>query len=261
MSTIGAAATGKLGPLERHTRTYRPLVHVETADSPKRFCQSRPCVDGMHAVAESTASLDEELAGTHNVLLLAPTLDEDDGEACSRLLSIAPPDRADVLCVTFNQTPDARLEQWRADGGPTEPANLGFVVVGDGVRSAAAASPASIGPPGDDLGPTVVSVSSPADLTGIGIKLGDFFSDWDDDGNQLLLCFHTLTTFLQYADLRTVYRFVHVLTGRVWSAGGVAHYHLDPSAHDERTVNSLAGLFDAVVERAGDATWQVKRRR
>lgn len=215
----------------------------------------------MHAVAESAATLGEELAGAHNVLLLAPSLGDEDSEACSSLLSLAPADRTNVLCVTFNQTPDARIEHWRADGGPTEPANLGFVVVGEGVRSAAAAGPAAEGPPGDDLGPTVVSVSSPADLTGIGIKLGDFFSDWADDGNRLLLCFHTLTTFLQYAELRTVYRFIHVLTGRVRSAGGVAHYHLDPSAHDEQTVNSLLGLFDAAVERDDDGTWQVKRRR
>lgn len=215
----------------------------------------------MHAVAESTASLGEELAGSNNVLLLAAALGESDGEACSGLLSTVPPDRADVLCVTFNQTPDARLEQWRTSGGPTAPANLGFVVVGEGVRSAAAAPPPSDDATGDDLGPTVVSVSSPADLTGIGIKLGDFFADWEDDGNQLFLCFHTLTTFLQYADLRTVYRFVHVLTGRVRSAGGVAHYHLDPTAHDERTVNSLAGLFDAVVERGDGGSWRVKRRR
>lgn len=214
----------------------------------------------MHAVAESTASLGEEVAGTCNVLLLAPTLGDADAEACSRLLSFSPPARGDVLCVTFNQTPDDRLERWRTHGGPTDPANLGFVVVGEGVRSAAAASPTG-GGLGDDLGPTVVSVSSPADLTGIGIKLGNFFTDWEGDGNQLLLCFHTLSTFLQYADLRTVYRFVHVLTGRVRAAGGVAHFHLDPSAHDERTINSLAGLFDAVVESADDGTWQVKRRR
>lgn len=215
----------------------------------------------MRAVTESAASLGEELAGAPNVLLKAPALGDEDGQACSSLLSAVPQDEADVLCVTFNQTPDARLEHWRASGGPTDPANLGFVVVGEGVRSAAAAEPFATMPAGDDLGPTVVSVSSPADLTGIGIKLGNFFSDWADDGNQLLLCFHTLTTFLQYADLRTVYRFVHVLTGRIRANGGRAHYHLDPSAHDERTVNSLLALFDAVVERDVDGSWQVTSRR
>lgn len=214
----------------------------------------------MRAVAQSASSLGEELAGTHNVLLLAPALGDEDVDACSSLLSFAPPDRSDVLCVTFNQTPDARLEHWRSAGGPTDPANLGFVVIGERVRSATAAvQGADVAPEG--LGPSVVSVSSPGDLTGLGIELGNYLSDWDDDGNRLLLCFHTLTTFLQYADLRSVYRFVHVLTGRIREAGGVGHYHLDPTAHDEQTVNTLLGLFDAVVEPDERGTWQVRRRR
>lgn len=215
----------------------------------------------MRAAAEPTASLGEALAGAHNVLVLAGPLDEADGSACSSLLSAVPEDRADVLCVTFHQTPDARIEHWRATGGPTQPADLGFVVVGDGVRSATAAAQAAETPAAEGLGPTIATVSSPADLTGIGIELGNFFSDWAGDGNRLVLCFHTLTTFLQFADLETVYRFVHVLAGRVRSSGGLAHYHLDPSAHDERSVNTLLSLFDAAVQPDSNGTWDVKRRR
>lgn len=214
----------------------------------------------MRAVAETASSIVGELGGANTVLLLTPPLGEGDGDACSSLLSGVPAEDANVLSVTFNQSPDTRIERWRATDGPADPANLGFVVVGDGVRSAAAAHPVG-GPEPEDFGPTVVSVSSPADLTGIGIKLGNFFEEWADDTNDLLLCFHTLTTFLQYADLRSVYRFVHVLTGRIRSAGGMAHFHLDPAAHDERTVNTLLGLFDAVVEQDESGVWEVKRRR
>lgn len=215
----------------------------------------------MRAVAGSPSSLVEELAGTHNVLLLAPPLGDEDGDACSRLLWDAPGDEVNVLSVTFNESPDARIERWRAADEPTNSANLGFIVVGDSVRSTAATRPAGDGPGPDDLGPTITSVSSPADLTGIGIELGNFFGDWADDARELRLCFHTLTTFLQYADLRSVYRFVHVLTGRVRAVGGVAHYHLDPTAHDQQTVNSLLGLVDAVVERDSSGHWEVRRRR
>ena len=215
----------------------------------------------MHAVADSASSLVEELAGAENVLLLSPTLEEGEGAACSRLLAAGPEGRTDVLSVTFNQSPDARLERWQSEGGPTAPANLGFLVVGENVRSAAAIHGAEGGPGLDEVGPTVVSVSSPGDLTGIGIKLGEFFEAWADDGNELALCFHTLTTFLQYAELRSVYQFVHVLTGRVRSAGGTAHYHLDPTAHEPRTVNTLTTLFDAAVEREGGGNWTVRRRR
>lgn len=215
----------------------------------------------MRAVAGSPASLAEELAGTHNVLLLAPPLGDEDGDACRSLLWGPPATDLNVLSVTFNQSPDARIERWRAADELTHSANLGFVVVGDGVRSTAAAQAPLEGPDTDDLGPTITSVSSPADLTGIGIEIGHFFEEWGGDGRELRLCFHTLTTFLQYADLRTVYQFLHVLTGRVRTNGGLAHYHLDPTAHDQRTVNSLLGLVDAVVERGANGDWEVRRRR
>lgn len=215
----------------------------------------------MRAVAESASTLGDELAGAHNVLLLASPMGSSDSDACSSLVSGDSPAGVDVLSVTFNQTPDARIEQWRTADGPTDPANLGFIVVGERVRSATDARPSSEGPDLDGLGPTIASVSSPGDLTGIGIELGNFFEEWADDGNELRLCFHTLTTLLQYADLRSVYRFVHALTGRVRSARGVAHYHLDPAAHDERTVNTLLALFDAVAEHGPEGDWVVRRRR
>lgn len=214
----------------------------------------------MRAVADTASSMVEEFAEANAVLVLTPPLGEGDGAACSSLLSGTPGDETNVLSVTFNQSPDTRMEQWRNTGGPVDPANLGFVVVGDGVRSAAVATP-GVGREPEELGPTVVSVSSPADLTGIGIKLGNFFEDWAGDSNDLRLCFHTLTTLLQYADLRSVYQFVHVLTGRVRTVGGLAHFHLDPAAHDERTVNTLLGLFDGVVEPDAHGSWEVKRRR
>lgn len=215
----------------------------------------------MRAVAETPDSMVGEVAGAGNVLLMSPPLTDGDGEACSSFLTAVPAERADVLSVTFNQSPDARLERWRTGNGPGDAANLGFVVVGDGVRSAAAAQPAGGGPELEAPGPTVLSVSSPGDLTGIGIKLGQLFDDWADDGNELLLCFHTLTTLLQYAEFKSVYEFVHVLTGQIRSRGGLAHYHLDPTAHDQRTVNRLQGLFDAVVEQDEAGAWEVKRRR
>lgn len=214
----------------------------------------------MHAVADSASSMVGELAEARNVLLLSSPLEPGDGDACSSLLSAVPDERADVLSVTFNKPPDARMEHWQTSGGPVAPASLGFLVVGENVRSAAVQG-VDGGPGIDDVGPKVRSVSTPGDLTGIGIKLSEFFDEWADDGNDLALCFHTLTTFLQYADLRSVYQFVHVLTGRVRARDGRAHYHLDPTAHDRRTVNTLSALFDAVVEREADGEWIVRRRR
>ena len=50
-----------------------------------------------------------------------------------------------------------------------------------------------------------------------------------------------------FRSLQRAFRFLHVVTGRVKTAGGVGHYHLDPEAHDRQTLATLKGLFDAVV--------------
>jgi hypothetical protein len=63
-----------------------------------------------------------------------------------------------------------------------------------------------------------------------------------------LLCFHSLTTLLQYADPQRTFRFVHTLGSRARSCGVIAHYHLDPAAHDAPTVATLEPLFDVVVD-------------
>lgn len=215
----------------------------------------------MRAVVETTEDVVDQLRGAHNVLVQAPSLERAGSEACTRLLSVASPSSTDVLSVTFNRSPDDRLEEWRALDGPHDAANLGFVVVGDQLRSAAASGPSSAPATPEPGGPTVVSVSSPGDLTGIGLRLGDLLEGWADDDHRLVVCFDSLTTFLQYADLRSVFTFLHVLAGRVTDAGGLAHYHLDPAAHDDATVHALLELVDASVALDDDGRWRVSRRR
>ena len=214
----------------------------------------------MRAVVETADDLVDQLRGATNVMLLAPPLERAAGEACSRLLSVAAPASTDVLSVTFNRSPDDRLEAWRTLDGPHDAANLGFVVVGDQLRSAAPGA-GSAAPSPDLHGPTVVTVSSPGDLTGIGIRLADLLERWGEEDHRLVLCFDSLTTFLQYADLRSVFTFLHVLAGRVTDAGGLAHYHLDPTAHDDATVHALLELVDAAVTLDEDGRWRVRRRR
>jgi KaiC/GvpD/RAD55 family RecA-like ATPase len=91
--------------------------------------------------------------------------------------------------------------------------------------------------------------SSPVDMTGIGIKLSEFLqSFYGDRGitrNRVML--HSLSTLLMYSDLQTVFRFLHVFTGRIQSVDGLGVFAIDADAHDERTMNTLKQLFDGVV--------------
>ncbi|WP_423751517.1 RAD55 family ATPase [Salinirarus marinus] len=91
--------------------------------------------------------------------------------------------------------------------------------------------------------------SSPEDMTGIGIQfselLQEFYEERNIERNRILL--HSLSTLLMYSDLQTVFRFLHVFTGRVQSADGVGLYTIDSTAHDERTLNTLKQLFDGII--------------
>lgn len=191
-----------------------------------------------------------------SVLLLAPSLDAATDDACFDLLSPAPPRDQDVLWVTYTRSPDACIEDWLARAGE-RPANLQFVSVGETTRSASASSPTGPAPGGGDE--FVETLTSPGDLTGLGITLSEVLERWEGDGNPVVACFDSLTALLQYADLQTVYKFLHVLTGRFDAAGATAHFHLDPDACDQQTVSTLTSLFDTVIERDDDG-WTVRSR-
>jgi len=96
-------------------------------------------------------------------------------------------------------------------------------------------------------------VSSPGDLTGVGIELTGILREWHHDSvADPRVGLHSLSTLLMYADVKRVYQFLHVVTTRIASIDGVGVYTLDVtaggSAHD-----ALKQLFDAMVEvRSGE---------
>lgn len=213
----------------------------------------------MSRVGRHRSTIHDELGAGANVLLLAPTMDPVGEEACGRLLDVPSADGLVYLSVTLSQGPDDRLNVWRSHVSKEPPRRSGFVTAGDQIRSGAAfdgGTPSDVGP--DDA--RIESVSSPADLTGLGMKISDLLEDLADGTQQIVVCFHTLTILLQYADLQKAFRFLHVLTGRMSAVGAIAHYHMDPSIHDERERNTLTTLFDAVMELDDESEWQLHTR-
>lgn len=192
-----------------------------------------------------------------NVLLLVPSMGTDGDAVCHQLLLPVSPEEVEVLYVSLTRSPDDRLESWRTHIGGSLPANTGIISVGEGARSAAGAAGTVTGP---FSGPVrVESVSSPSDLTGLGIGMSEILEDWATSDHQSVVCFDSLTTLLQYADLQRVFRFLHVATARCESVDALAHFHLDPGAHDEKTLNTLLSLFDTLIEYE-DGAWTVRNR-
>jgi len=183
-----------------------------------------------------------ELGDARNVLLSAPSMSGDERGVCTDLLFGADPVETSVLWVTFRRDPGACLDQWTATTGD-RPLNAAVIAVGD------------VGTVDADWA-DVESVSSASDLTGLGIEIGEFLSDWE--GN-VVVCFDSLTAMLQYVEVETAYEFLHAVTGQLYAADARAHFHVDPNAHDTQTVDSIASLFDAVVE-LGDGEPTVRKR-
>lgn len=107
-----------------------------------------------------------------------------------------------------------------------------------------------------DVRPTrLLTVSGPDDLTGIGMRYSKLYQELHDDGvDRVRTLVHSASTLLMFAELKTVSRFVHTITGRIDAVDGLGAVLVDPSIHDERTVNTLGGFCDGRVdvrERAG----------
>ncbi len=51
-----------------------------------------------------------------------------------------------------------------------------------------------------------------------------------------------------YSNLQTVFRFLHVFTGRVQSAEALGLFIVDSTAHDNQTMSTLRQLFDGEIE-------------
>jgi KaiC/GvpD/RAD55 family RecA-like ATPase len=103
-------------------------------------------------------------------------------------------------------------------------------------------------------------VSSPADLTGIGIGVSEQLRRFaETEYRRTRVGFYSLSTLLMYAELETVFRFLHVLTGRIESIEGLGMFAIDPTTHDRSTINTLKQLYDGMIElRAESDTREVR---
>jgi len=147
-------------------------------------------------------------------------------EVCTSLLTdgVGTPN---VLFVSFTRQPGACVDQLEE----TEASDVGVVMVGESGTA-------------DRADVAVETVPTPSDLTGLGIEIGPFLSEWDVP---VTVCFDSVTAMLQYVDFETACEFLHAITGQVHAAGARAHFHVDPGAHDEQAIAGITALFEASV--------------
>lgn len=100
---------------------------------------------------------------------------------------------------------------------------------------------------GHEPGWTRRFASDPGDLTGIGIGLTEFMREFHREERDAVVGLHSLSTILMYADLRRVFQFLHVITGRISNTGFTGGFVLD-GATDEEDTAILRQPFDAMLE-------------
>lgn len=93
-------------------------------------------------------------------------------------------------------------------------------------------------------------VNSPEDLTAIGIKISQFFEEFFIMKKIPKIQLHivSLSTFLMYSNIQTVFRFLHVLTGRIKMADAIGIYVIDSEMHDPHILTAIKLLCDCMIE-------------
>ena len=183
-------------------------------------------------------------AKSGNFLMLAPAMSDEKSEQCHDLLSGGSPEDIDLLRIVYHRSPDRLVDEW-ADRVGDQPANTVILSVDDRAQSG------SIGGEklsGEADGTVEVLAANPNDLTGLGMELNNALTALSETGNDVYVCFDSVTAMLQFVDTESAYKFLHMLTGQFHKVDAVAHFHIDPSAHDEQTISRIKTTFDDLIE-------------
>jgi hypothetical protein len=231
-------STGSLPGVTDDTDT----TSADRADDPE---------DGFGPDAKTEAII--ELVGdARNLLVMGPLHTPAEYDLCTNLLVPDEDAPEQLLLVTFDESPDERLNVFRGQLGSL-PDTVGILNVGDATRSG---SPDIVSTTGTD-GIRVRNVRDATDVQRMGLTTNKYLSEWEE--GETVLCFHSLTALLRAVDSESVFRFLNVLLGRVRSGDICAHYHVDPDAHDEQTLETYRPLFDETIRYREDGSVEIDR--
>jgi hypothetical protein len=200
-----------------------------------------------------TAAILELIGDAQNLLVMGPLHTPADYDLCTDLLAAQDDPPEQLLLVTFEESPDERLNVLEGHLGSL-PDSIGILNVGDATRSGSQDIVSATGTGGI----RVRNVRDATDIQRIGLGINKYLSEWDE-GGETVLCFHSLTALLRAVDSKSVFRFLNVLLGRVRSGNVRAHYHVDPDAHDEQTLGTYRPLFDETLRYGEDGSVEIDR--
>lgn len=220
--------------------------------------ETEPETSAATADSSGTSQFDdpalEGLADASDVLFEASRRESgSEADACQPFFSMNPLSEQNVLLISLRQSAEDRRQAFLS-GADGEPANMAIISSSDKDRQQQTGRHGDVG----TSGMTVQVVDDPGDLTRLGITISNVLRSWQDNEHQTLVCFDSVSTLLQYAELQRVFRFIHVLQGRLGNIGARTHYHLNPEAHDSQTEATMRSLFDGVIRvtESGDLSYE-----
>jgi hypothetical protein len=124
--------------------------------------------------------------------------------------------------------------------------------VDPGIRLGVVDASGSDEPPLEGL--PVERLGSPGDLTGMSLGFAKIAQRFEQagSGDRIRVGLTSISTLLMYADVQTVFRFLHVFTSRIRSGGLLGAFVLDPGMHDDQTVNTVRAIFDCELRVSED---------
>ncbi|MFC7172986.1 hypothetical protein ACFQL0_05735 [Haloplanus litoreus] len=158
-------------------------------------------------------------------------------------------DATEILVVSAERSVMDVVDDWRASRG-TLPATFGLITFGEFGRSAArettADGPSRQSLPGRDV--TVTAMSDPGNLRRLGTAATLYLDDWADSDRETVVYVDALDPFIEANGVESTFQFLHLLVQTVTQLGATLAVRADPSRIDERTINTLQPLFDAVTD-------------
>jgi archaellum biogenesis ATPase FlaH len=93
--------------------------------------------------------------------------------------------------------------------------------------------------------------SSPQDLTGIGVRISQFFEYFlmKKKIPKIQLHINSLPGILMYSNIQTVFRFMHVFTGRIKAADALGIFVIENGMHDDHIISTLNTDFRKCLNR------------
>jgi len=145
-----------------------------------------------------------------------------------------------VVHVDYVRSPERRIRRWTDRATPT-PHRVGLLRVG--WRGQGHSSVERLAET-EGLRLRFEPIQEPGNLSAIGRGLIRLLEWLDESPIRIVVCVHSLSVALQYASTQRLLDFLSECREQFRRYGASAHFHLDPDAHSDETVDRLYDAFD-----------------